>query len=172
MPADIGARLTPLGFEEFIYRSRVVPGQTFAATSPFSDLSYEDAILERIDPDAGWSLARRIAESYDTILRLHGAGVLHGDLHLDNIMWISDEAGPAAQPIDLAASALKEELTEKEWTDGVFDDLNEFLREAGLLQLNQGAKLPSGCFETARRLANELFPEEIAARFDQLNGSG
>lgn len=168
MPADIAARLTPLGFEELIYRSRVVPGQTFAATSPFSDLSYEDAIIERIDPDSGWKLASRIAESYDTILRMHAAGVLHGDLHLDNIMWISDEGGPSAQPIDLAASALKEDLTENEWAEGTFDDQNEFLREAGLLQLNQGARLPGGCFETARRLADDLFPGGIVARFDQL----
>lgn len=168
MPADIGARIKPLGHDEFSYRSRVVPGQTFAATSPFSDLSYEKAVAEPLAPEAATELAMRIGASYDTIIRLHSTGVLHGDLHLDNIMWIADEAGPPAQPIDLAAACLREEASAEAWTAGVFDDLNEFLREAGLLQLNQRKILPGTCFNEARRLAQELFPDDIAGQLTGL----
>jgi len=66
------------------------------------------------------------------------------------------------QPIDLASAVFREDVREAEWQEGVFDDLNEFLREAGLLQLNQGRPIEGRCFEEARRLAHELFPEEIA----------
>jgi len=162
IPADLGSRLTPLAHEALVYRSRVVPGQTFAAMSPFSDLSYEDAIASTLIPEVVAGLEMRTTKSYQAILRLHETGVLHGDLHLDNIMWIADAPAEPVQPIDLASAVFREDVTAAEWSEGVFDDLNEFLREAGLLQLNQGRLIKGPCFEEARRLAHDLFPEAIA----------
>ncbi|WP_198529897.1 phosphotransferase [Geminisphaera colitermitum] len=162
IPTDLGNRLKPLAHESLVYRSRVVPGQTFAAMSPFSDLSYEDAIAAPLIPEVADRLEMRISASYDATLRLHKAGVLHGDLHLDNIMWIADDPTAPVQPIDLASTVFKEDISAQEWDMGVFDDLNEFLREAGLLQLNQKRRIIGCCFDEARKLASELFPEDIA----------
>lgn len=168
IPVDLGSRLKPLAHQPLVYRSRVVPGQTFAAMSPFSDLSYEDAIASTLIPEVVAGLKRRTVESYRAILRLHETGVLHGDLHLDNIMWIADSPADPVQPIDLASAIFREDVTDTEWAEGVFDDLNEFLREAGLLQLNQRQRIEGPCFEEARRLAHELFPEMIAVALVKL----
>ncbi|RRJ94697.1 hypothetical protein Ga0100231_010440 [Opitutaceae bacterium TAV4] len=147
-----------------VYRDEMFSGEarTFAAMSPFSDLSYEDAIAATLIPEVADRLEMRISASYDATLRLHKAGVLHGDLHLDNIMWIADDPTAPVQPIDLASTVFKEDISAQEWDMGVFDDLNEFLREAGLLQLNQKRRIIGCCFDEARKLASELFPEDIA----------
>lgn len=162
IPNEFGSRLQPLAHTALIYRSRVVPGQTYAALSPFSDLSYEDAIHTPLSPEMAATLKERIDLSYGAIRKLHATGVLHGDLHLDNIMWIADDLASPVQPIDLASALFREDLSEEQWAAGVFDDMNEFLREAGLLQLNRAGKIEGGCFSEAIRLAHELFPDDIA----------
>jgi hypothetical protein len=165
LPDDIGIRLKPLAYDTWIYRSRVVPGQTFAAVSPFSDLPYDDAIEQAIDESESAALAARITASVAIVRRMHGANVAHGDLHLDNLMWISDLREHQVQPIDLAAAVFREDVTDEEWAAAVHDDLSELMREAGLLQLCLGRKLEGVCFGEARALANGLFPGLIAGRF-------
>jgi hypothetical protein len=168
LPRDIGIRLRPLAHDTWIYRSRVVPGQTFAAVSPFSDLSYDDAIAQAIDESESAGLATRITESVAIIRRMHAANVAHGDLHLDNLMWISDLAQHRVQPIDLASAVFREDMGEDEWAAAVQDDLSELLREAGLLQLCLGTEIDGVCFGEARDLATGLFPEPIARKFEDL----
>jgi hypothetical protein len=168
IPFDLGLRLSPLAHAPLTYRSRVVPGQTFAALSPFSDLSYEDAIATPLLPELAAALEQRINLSYEAILRMHAENVLHGDLHLDNIMWIADAPSTPVQPIDLASALFREDLSVEEWEAGTFDDLNEFLREAGLLQLNIGRRIQGRCFSESCRLAKELFPAHLAAAMAKL----
>lgn len=168
LPADLGFRLEPLSFEPWIYRARVIPGQTYAALSPFSDLSYEEAIATPFKADAAQLLEARIERCYAVVGAMHAAGVAHGDLHLDNMMWVADAPENPVQLIDLASCFLREEESAWDWAEGVADDLSELLREAGLLQLALRRRLLGACAQAAVQRADDLFPDNIAELFLEL----
>lgn len=169
MPTAMSQRLRPLAADEWVYRSRVVPGQTFAALSPFSDLPYEKAMrLVMLEPEPS-ALTHRIESSFSALESMHAVGVAHGDLHLDNIMWIADEPEAPAQPIDLASALFQEDSSAQAWEEALFDDLNELMRESALLQLCLGRTLPGACAERSLAQLGDLFPEEMVRQFSRLS---
>ena len=92
---------------------------------------------------------------------MHGSGVIHGDLHLENIMWV-EERKSKIQAIDFGASLLKKDMEISDWKELKENDEEEILREAGLLQINRMETSKGSCFKKAIRKADELFPQEIA----------
>jgi serine/threonine protein kinase len=154
----------PLGYSEWTFRSTVVFGQTLNALSAFADLSYEDALELRVSPVELRDHADAVIRGCILVGNLHEKGIVHGDLHLDNIMRDEDEK---IVLIDLAASQSIQNLSPIEAACAKADDLSELYRELVLVQFHLG-RISERPAQTSIEQIDELFPPEIASRMGWL----
>lgn len=154
-------KIEPLGIEPLTYRSRIIPGRTVAGLSPFTDLNYDDAIKKQVNPLWAKNYQHQIQQVYDTVIAMHNQNVVHGDLHLENILWLGANEKVMVQAIDFASSKIKKEFTKDEWIDACNEDLSEIYREAILLELNQDKILEHPLFKKANLEAELLMPPEV-----------
>jgi serine/threonine protein kinase len=170
LPVDFSDHLEPLGASDFVFRSRIVIGETFASISPFSNESYNAAISLPLDSQVVLRLQFQIHQAFASVQTLHQYGVAHGDLHLENILWTKRDDYPA-RPIDFGSAIFRTEATPEQWAASCRDDFEEFYREAGLLQLNIKQLLKGEVFEGSVEKADALFPPEIAGKLNNLGKS-
>ncbi len=161
LPADLARIIEPLAAEPLVYRSRAIAGATIAALSPFTNQSYEDALVCRISPFDITSAGRRCEAVFNTITDLHAKGIAHQDLHLENVLWLPKNGGVAV-PIDFGAAGVREQMSAEEWRAACADDLTEIVREAGLVQARLNRRLDAPVFRAAIEQANDLFPTCVA----------
>ncbi len=155
------ALIRPIGHEALVYRSRAIPGISVASRSVFKD--HREVKAPEIVM-SGEDLARmhgQITDLHRVVSNLHKGGLAHGDLHLENALWIGDVDG-FVLPIDFAAAEFREDYTEAEWRELVFEDMREIYREALLMQLSIGRALPGAVFTEARKHAKIIFVDELA----------
>lgn len=161
LPADLAQVIEPLAAEPLVYRSRAIAGATIAALSPFTNQSYEDALVCRLSPFDIASTGRRCEAVFNAITDLHTRGIVHQDLHLENVLWLPQKGGVAV-PIDFGAAGVREEMTAQKWREACADDLTEIVREAGLVQARLNRRLDAPVFKAAIQQANDLFPDCVA----------
>lgn len=151
----------PLAFEPLLFRSRLIPGATFAALSPFKEVKETDSACVKMTSDAAVMLHAQLEDLHCCAERLHDAGLVHGDLHLENVLWTGGEGGHSV-PIDFAACVFREEVSPSEWQEAVFEDKREILREAAFLQLSMKVALKSPVFAEARKMAKSILIPSLA----------
>lgn len=160
-----GRYIEPIAFGPLEYRSRAIPGVTYASQSSFRNLSYERSIevgsaLEKADVIG---MAQRLFDADDHIRTLHEKGFVHGDLHPDNIMTVTDRDGKSwSQMIDFASAVHTSGFSPTKVAEMQFDDRIEFLREIALLQIARGETFDHPMAEESLEKADDLFPDEIA----------
>lgn len=165
--------IQPLLWEPLVYRARAIPGVTFASLSNFRNLTYEQAISvgSQLDDPECDRIVERLLSADEHIRALHEKGFVHGDLHPDNLMVVSDQDGNSwTQMIDFASAASTEGLAPEAVEKMRLDDRIEFLREIALLQISRSEALPYPMAQEALRMADDLFPEEIARLARDIGG--
>ena len=80
--------IEPLYAETFVYRARVIPGETFASVSPFTERAYEEAMRVGAAQVKQYRMVAKCQAAYSVVVRMHSLGVSHADLHLENLLWI------------------------------------------------------------------------------------
>jgi len=165
--------IEPIAFGPLEYRSRAIPGVTYASQSSFRNLSYEHSIEvgSHLDPTEVTEMAQRLYEADAHIRALHEKGFSHGDLHPDNIMTVTDRDGKSwSQMIDFASAVPTSGFSETKLAELQFDDRIEFLREIALLQIARGQTFDHPMAVESLDKADDLFPDEIADRARAVGG--
>lgn len=170
LPEEEFALVKPFGHEPLVYRSRAIGGRTIASISPYHEYSYEMALERKVSARALRNHRARIEMTYDSVQSMHRAEFIHGDAHLHNFMVLqTDHEVPAAViPIDLAASKPFADIDPEELHEALEDDLSEIFREALIMQLHVGKRIPSPVFELSIAKAAELLPDEFLEKVAQL----
>lgn len=136
-----------------------IPGQTIASilrisshtNSKYPNFEQNDATILR-------EVWNALEESDTKVKRLHAAGMLHQDLHLDNIMIVNDQAGSHAVFIDFEKSKAISDSATAAGRQIDFD--RRFILQAALLiGLRMEAFRESPLFEEAFEKRKPLFRE-------------
>jgi hypothetical protein len=127
----------PIGFQDDVFRSCLIPGQPYARLSPFGSEPPESNITkaEKLPLATGAGLWRLAEEALGQLLALHEGGLSHGDAELHNCIVCPSPLQPIL--IDFEAAALRTALGD-EWTARCAADLEPLLREAVYLQCALG----------------------------------
>jgi hypothetical protein len=145
-----------IGATHQTFRSCFLPGSPYNRLSPFG-AEPEEANLplaKKLPLAAAAGLWRLLHEAHDALVRLHEAGIAHGDLELHNLIVCASPLECIL--IDFEATARKDELDESAFEKRCRDDFLPMLREAVLLQCALGAQ-PGPLAELSLRRAADLF---------------
>jgi len=130
----------PIGQKGGTFRSCLLPGRPFDRIMPFGT-EPEDSNVRHADglalaTAAGlWLLAERIMAM---LIRLHDAGLTHGDAQLHN--FIVCYAPVDVLPVDFDMSVLRDGVSEEDWRQRCAEDFRPLLRIAVYLQCALGAQ--------------------------------
>lgn len=144
-----------IGATHQIFRSCFLPGTPYSRLSPFG-IEPEEANLpqaKQLNLATAAGLWRMLHEAFDSLARLHEAGLIHGDLELHNLVVCP--APLECILIDFEASMRQDELGD-DFEKRRRDDFLPMLREAILLQCALGPQ-PGPLAEMARARVAELF---------------
>lgn len=147
----------PIGFTNDTFRSCFVPGKPYSRLTPFGVEPVENnvQVAEEIDLAKAVGLWWLCSQAFDQLLRLHDAGLVHGDMELHNIAVSPAPVG--AVLIDFELARKRKDLASAEWDKLVRADFAELLKEAVYLQCALGRQpCPLGDLAMAR--IGELFP--------------
>jgi hypothetical protein len=162
---------SPVGHTPNVFRTCLLPGQSYSTLSPFQSEPVEANIPKArqlpLATAAGlWLLAERAVTD---LTKLHAGGLAHGDAELHN--FIVCPAPLEILPIDFEGALERGDLSDEDWAYRVQRDLDPLLRHAVLLEVSLGAQ--SGLLAelaTARMPAlfkdSERFRREIEWRSD------
>jgi hypothetical protein len=157
----------PIGHEPRVFRSCMVPGQSFARLTPFGGEPPENNITKAqklpLATAAGlWRLAEELLAQHQA---LHGGGLAHGDSELHNCMVSLAPLGPVL--IDFEAAVREDSLDAAAWQSRCKLDLMPLLREAIYLQCALGRQ-PSPLGELSWSRLPELFraPQRFQAAIE------
>ena len=151
----------PLGFEEWIYRSEAICGESLFTSSPFKDCECGEALTRDPDPQELARHARSVISVCGLLTELHNLGWLHEDLTTQNAMVYLK--GNQFQPvlIDLAGSVPLSDVPPGERDGKIRADFSELFRELVLTQFFIGA-LNNPYARQSIRGVDELFqPEDV-----------
>jgi hypothetical protein len=128
----------PIGFTANVFRSCLVPGQSYTRLTPFGGEPPENNIgkAQQLPLATAAGLWRLAEESLAQLLLLQEGGLAHGDAELHNIIVCPAPLEPIL--IDFEAAAQKETLESAEWESRCKKDLQPLLREAVYLQCALG----------------------------------
>lgn len=168
---DVAAILgTPpaIGATHQIFRGCFLPGSPYHRLSPFG-AEPEEANLplsQKLPLAAAAGLWRLLQDAFDSLTRLHAAGIAHGDLELHNLIVCASPLECIL--IDFEATVRREELDAETFGGRCQSDFLPMLKEAVLLQCALGAQ-PGPMAELARQRVAELFkrPERFLAEIGE-----
>jgi len=161
----------PIGFEDRVFRSCLIPGVPYTRISPFG-FEPEESNLPRAAelalPTAA-GLWRFIEDAADQLRILHKGGFAHGDMELHNL--IVCPAPLEIVMVDFEAAVREQDVEPAEWAKRREEDFAALLREAVLLQCalgRQHSELAEHAFEQIPRLFRnpERFRQTIMLRPD------
>lgn len=147
----------PIGFTKDTFRSCFVPGKPYSRLTPFGIEPVENnvQIAEEINLATAIGLWWLCGQAFDQLTRLHGAGLVHGDMELHNIAVAPSPA--EAVLIDFELAKRKKDLPPEDWQKAVRSDFTELLKEAVYLQCALGRQ-PGALADMAMDRIADLFP--------------
>lgn len=124
----------PIGYEAEVFRSCMVPGQSFARLTPFGGEPPENNIgkAEKLGLVTAAGLWRLTEETLAQLLMLHEGGLAHGDAELHNIIVCPSPLEPIL--IDFEVAVRRDAVSAEAWDKRCKLDLEPLLREAVYLQ--------------------------------------
>jgi hypothetical protein len=146
----------PIGHEARVFRSCMVPGQSYARLTPFGGEPPDNNITkaQKLPLATAAGLWRLAEDMLTQQLTLQAGGLAHGDSELHNYMVCP--APLAALLIDFEAAARRETMDDAAWQKRCKLDLEPLLREAVYLQCALGRQ-PSRLGELSWDAMPELF---------------
>jgi hypothetical protein len=146
----------PIGYGANVFRSCLIPGQSYARLTPFGGEPPENNITKAqklpLATVAGlWRLAEEMLAQQ---LMLQAGGLAHGDAELHNFIVCPSPLEPIL--IDFEAAVQRASLEPAAWDARCKLDLEPLLREAVYLQCALGRQ-PSRLGELAWSLIEDLF---------------
>jgi hypothetical protein len=146
----------PIGYTPDVFRSCLVPGQSYARLTPFGGEPPDNNIAkaQKLPLATAAGLWRLAEETLEQVLLLHRGGLAHGDLELHNIIICPAPLEPIL--IDFEASVLREAMEAAAWEARCRLDLQPLLREAIYLQCVLGRQ-PSRLGQLSWERMAELF---------------
>ncbi|HEY6878494.1 MAG TPA: hypothetical protein VI299_10775 [Polyangiales bacterium] len=161
----------PIGFASSTFRSCLLPGKPFDVIMPFGSEPPESNIAhaEKLPLASAAGLWLLAVQVMDTLTRLHGAGLTHGDAELHNFIVCS--APLEVVPIDFDMAVQRAEVDEQEWERRCNEELEPLLKVAVYLQCTLGAQ-PGALGELAQGSIERLFarPEPFQRAIDARSG--
>jgi hypothetical protein len=156
LASQLGATPPPIGHEAMVFRSCMVPGQSYARLTPFGGEPPDNNITkaQKLPLATAAGLWRLAEEMLAQQLALHRGGLAHGDSELHNVMVCPSPL--EALLIDFEAAVRRDTLDDTAWTARCKLDLQPLLREAVYLQCALGRQ-PSPLGELAWDRMPELF---------------
>jgi hypothetical protein len=156
LASQLCATPPPIGHGPTVFRSCLVPGQSYARLTPFGGEPPENNIAKAqtlpLATAAGlWRLAE---ETLAQLSLLQAGGLAHGDTELHNCMVCPAPLEPIL--IDFEAAVRQGTVPEEAWNARCRMDLEPLLREAVYLQCALGRQ-PSGLGQLSWDRMEELF---------------
>lgn len=147
----------PIGFTKNTFRSCFVPGKPYSRLTPFGIEPVENnvQVAEELNLGLAVGLWWLCGQAFAQLVRLHEAGLVHGDMELHNIAVAPSPA--EAVLIDFELAKWKNDLSAPDWAKSVRADFTELLKEAVYLQCALGRQ-PGPLAEMAMERIAELFP--------------
>jgi hypothetical protein len=146
----------PIGHAPNMFRSCLVPGQSYARLTPFGGEPPENNIgkAQKLSLATAAGLWRLAEESLAQLLLLQAGGLAHGDTELHNIIVCPAPLEPIL--VDFEAALRREGMDVAAWESRCKLDLQPLLREAVYLQCALGRQ-PGRLGELSWSLLPELF---------------
>lgn len=134
LASQLCATPPPIGYGPNLFRSCLVPGQSYARLTPFGGEPPENNIskAQKLSLATSAGLWRLAEESLAQLLLLHAGGLVHGDAELHNIIVCPAPLQPIL--IDFEAAGRRGVLAQEQWEARSKLDLQPLLREAVYLQ--------------------------------------
>ncbi len=147
----------PIGYESNVFRSCLVPGQSFARLTPFGGEPPENNIAkaQKLSLATAAGLWRLAEETLAQLLVLQSGGLAHGDAELHNCIVCPAPLEPIL--IDFEAAVRREATDAAAWELRCRLDLVPLLREAIYLQCALGRQRESRLGELSWNCIAELF---------------
>ena len=147
----------PIGFTKDTFRSCFVPGKPYSRLTPFGIEPVENnvQVAEEINLATAVGLWWLCVQAFGQLLKLHEAGLVHGDMELHNIAVAPAPA--EAVLIDFELAKWKKDVSAAEWDKLLGADFNQLLKEAVYLQCALGRQ-PGPLADMAMERIGELFP--------------
>jgi hypothetical protein len=138
LASQLGTTPPPIGYGPNVFRSCLVPGQSYARLTPFGGEPPENNIAKAqnlaLATAAGlWRLAE---ETLAQLLILQAGGLAHGDAELHNCIVCPAPLEPIL--IDFEAAVRRGTIADADWETRCRIDLQPLLREAVYLQCALG----------------------------------
>jgi hypothetical protein len=157
-----------IGATHQVFRSCFLPGIPYHRLSPFG-AEPEEANLPlagKLTLASAAGLWHFLQNAFDSLNKLHQAGIAHGDLELHNLIVCA--APLECILIDFEATVRKEDLDEQAFAKRCQDDFLPMLKEAILLQCALGAQT-GPLAEMARARIDKLFkrPDRFLAEIGE-----
>jgi hypothetical protein len=147
----------PIGFTKDTFRSCFVPGKPYSRLTPFGIEPVENnvRVAEEINLATAVGLWWLCGQAFASLVKLHEAGMVHGDMELHNIAVAP--APVEAVLIDFELAKWKKDVNGAEWEKLVKADFTELLKEAVYLQCALGRQ-PGLLADMAMERLAGLFP--------------
>lgn len=166
--SELCATPPPIGHTHNVFRSCLVPGQSYARLTPFGGEPPDNNIAkaQKLPLASAAGLWRLAEETLGQLLLLHEGGLAHGDPELHNIIVCPAPLGSIL--IDFEAAVLREAMESAAWDARCELDLRPLLREAVYLQCAIGRQ-PSRLGELSWEGMDRLFesPDRFRRAFDE-----
>jgi hypothetical protein len=158
----------PIGHTSDVFRSCLVPGQSFARLTAFGGEPPENNIVkaQKLPLATAAGLWRLAEETLAQLLILESGGLAHGDTELHNIIVCPAPLEPIL--IDFEAAIRREAVDAAAWEARCKLDLQPLLREAVYLQCALGRQ-PGPLGDRSWSLLGELFrsPDRFRRAIEQ-----
>jgi hypothetical protein len=148
----------PIGHAPTVFRTCLLPGQTYSTLSPFAAEPEEANIpkarkLSTAEAAGLWHLAE---SAFTQISKLLDAGISHGDTELHNFVVCPSPL--EILPIDFEGASERAAMADDDWNYRVDKDTAPLLRQAVLLECALGVQ--AGAFaELAHARMSKLFKD-------------
>jgi hypothetical protein len=141
LASKLAATPPPIGHEASVFRSCMIPGQSYSKLTPFGGEPVDNNITkaQKLPLASAIGLWRLAEDMLAQQLALHAGGLAHGDSELHNYMVCS--APLEALLIDFEAAVERSALDDAGWATRTKLDLQPLLREAIYLQCALGRQL-------------------------------
>ena len=146
----------PIGYGSNVFRSCLVPGQSYARLTPFGGEPPENNVAkaQKLSLATAAGLWRLAEEALGQLLLLQEGGLAHGDAELHNIIVCPAPLEPIL--VDFEAAVRRDTLPAAAWESRCNRDLEPLLREAVYLQCVLGRQ-PTRLGELSWNRLGELF---------------
>ena len=128
----------PIGYTTTVFRSCLIPGQSYARLTPFGGEPPENNIAkaQKLSLATAAGLWRLAEEALAQLLMLQDGGLAHGDTELHNIIVCPAPLEPVL--VDFEAAIRRDTIEPAAWDARCARDLEPLLREAVYLQCALG----------------------------------